>query len=141
MRRLGWMSIIESQESCTVRHRGWNDGQNHVSSGLCGIFKSQVSLVFLLPVLPEYPITAFGISHLLYAVTYTLFLYHSTSPPPWTKSLSFQSSTLYLVVVFTMQGIFKHILSEGDRIVLTSVSDHYHQGVYAMGSAYEGMAA
>lgn len=100
-----------------------------------------MSLVLLLPLLPEYPITAFGVSQLLYAVTYTLLLYHSTSPPPWNKSLSFQSSTLYLVAVFTVQGIFKHVLTEGDRIVLTSLADHYHQGVYAMGIAYGGMAA
>ena len=114
---------------------------NKVKAEGAATLAKTLSLVFLLPMLPKYPITAFGMSQLLYAVSYTLLLYHSTSPPPWTKSLSFQSSTLYLVVVFTIQGIFKHLLTEGDRIVLTSLSDHYHQGVYAMGSAYGGMAA
>ena len=60
-----------------------------------------LSLVFLLPVLPKYPITAIGISQLLYAVTYTLLLYHSTSLLPWTKSLPFQSSTLFFCLYHT----------------------------------------
>jgi oligosaccharide translocation protein RFT1 len=105
-----------------------------------------LSLVLLLPVLPQWPTSAFGVSQLLYAVTYSLSLYRSTSPPPRRKShyyFSFDSSssTLYLVGLFTVQGIFKHVLTEGDRIVLTSLADHYHQGVYAMGSAYGGMVA
>jgi oligosaccharide translocation protein RFT1 len=99
-----------------------------------------LSLVLLLPLLPEWPISSFGISQLLYAMTYTLLLYRSTSPPR-SKSYSFDSYTLYLVGLFTVQGVFKHVLTEGDRIVLTSLADHYHQGVYAMASAYGGMVA
>jgi oligosaccharide translocation protein RFT1 len=109
------------------------------AEGVATLVKT-LSLVLLLPVLPELPISTFGVSQLLYAITYTLLLYRSTFPPR-SKSYSFDSSTLYLVGVFTVQGIFKHVLTEGDRIVLTSLADHYHQGVYAMGSAYGGMAA
>jgi oligosaccharide translocation protein RFT1 len=37
--------------------------------------------------------------------------------------------------------LFKHVLTQGDRIVLTMVANAYDQGVYAMGSAYGGLAA
>lgn len=111
------------------------------AEGMATLVKT-LSLVGLLPLLPDYPISAFGLSQLLYAVTYTACLYYSTSLPPWNKSLfSYESATIYLVFVFTIQGVFKHVLTEGDRIVLASLADHYHQGVYAMGSAYGGMAA
>eukprot|EP00541_Cyclophora_tenuis_P000877 CAMPEP_0116578830 /NCGR_PEP_ID=MMETSP0397-20121206/21926_1 /TAXON_ID=216820 /ORGANISM="Cyclophora tenuis, Strain ECT3854" /LENGTH=306 /DNA_ID=CAMNT_0004108267 /DNA_START=276 /DNA_END=1196 /DNA_ORIENTATION=+ len=46
-----------------------------------------------------------------------------------------------LVATFTLQGVFKHALTEGDRIVLLAVSEHYDQGLYAIGSSYGGMAA
>jgi oligosaccharide translocation protein RFT1 len=46
-----------------------------------------------------------------------------------------------MTLVFTIQGFFKHLLTEADRIVLAAVSDNYNQGVYAMGSSYGGMAA
>lgn len=116
------------------------------AEGVATMIKT-LSLVLLLPVLPEWPISAFGVSQLLYAMTYSLSLYRSTSPPPPPRRKSYyylfdsSSSTLYLVGLFTVQGIFKHVLTEGDRIVLTSLADHYHQGVYAMGSAYGGMVA
>ena len=110
------------------------------AEGMATLVKT-LSLVLLLPVLQEWPISAFGVSQLLYAITYTILLYRSTSPPRNKSSSFFDHSTLYLIVVFTVQGIFKHILTEGDRIVLTSLADHYHQGVYAMGSAYGGIAA
>lgn len=110
------------------------------SEGMATLCKT-LSLLLLLPMLPESPITAFGISQLFYATAFTAMLYYSTSPPPWDKSFILKSTTLHLVAVFTIQGIFKHVLTEGDRIVLTSLANHYHQGVYAMGSAYGGMAA
>jgi len=112
------------------------------AEGISTIVKT-CSLVVLLPLLPNYPICAFGISQLLYATTYTLLiLYHSTSSlPPWNYSFPYNSSTLHLVIIFTIQGIFKHVLTEGDRIILTSYSNYYHQGMYAMASAYGGIAA
>ncbi|KAL3907756.1 MAG: hypothetical protein SGILL_008747, partial [Bacillariaceae sp.] len=37
--------------------------------------------------------------------------------------------------------VFKHLLTEADKIVLTSMSNSYDQGVYAMGASYGSMAA
>ena len=54
---------------------------------------------------------------------------------------SLDPSTLELVIIFTLQGIFKHLLTEGDRIVLTALDDGYDQGIYAMASSYGGMAS
>eukprot|EP00978_Attheya_sp_CCMP212_P033841 scaffold138699_cov51-Attheya_sp.AAC.1 len=53
----------------------------------------------------------------------------------------FDLGSLHLTLVFALQGIFKHALTEGDRIVLTAVSSGYDQGVYAMASSYGGMAS
>jgi oligosaccharide translocation protein RFT1 len=49
--------------------------------------------------------------------------------------------TLYLVVIFTLQGLFKHALTEADKIVLSALTDSYDQGVYALASSYGGLAA
>ena len=84
-------------------------------------------------------------------MTYAIFLYSKTFSALFIKdktlnplSLTYSSldwPTISLTVVFTLQGFFKHLLTEADRIVLTAVSGNYDQGVYAMGSAYGGMAA
>ena len=101
----------------------------------------------------DWSVTVFGIGQMVYAITFSLYLYaRAWSRPDWKKiglpPLSFQvfwkqldQSTCYKALVYTVQGVFKHLLTEADKIVLTSIADSYDQGVYAMGSAYGGIAA
>jgi oligosaccharide translocation protein RFT1 len=111
------------------------------AEGCATLVKTFATLVFL-QVLPDWPISALGLAQVAYAVSYTIYLYWrvgSKLSPFKREALDY--SALYMTGVFTLQGIFKHALTEGDRIVLASVSSSYDQGVYAMGSAYGGMAA
>jgi len=97
-----------------------------------------------------WPITSFGIAQLIYSIIYTTYLYSrskwaSIKPSIDFRRLSiattFDTTMLYMVLIFTIQGLFKHLLTEGDRIVLTTLSDAYDQGVYAMGMSFGGIAA
>jgi oligosaccharide translocation protein RFT1 len=112
------------------------------AEGLATVGKTLATVLALRHMLQESPVTAFGISQLVYACIYTSFLYWKTwsvlTFPSWS---SFDRPTCSLTVIFTLQGFFKHLLTEADRIVLATVSDSYDQGVYAMGSSYGGMAA
>ena len=89
----------------------------------------------------QWQVTAFGIAQLVYALTYSIFLYAKTYKLLVAPTWSLDWPTCYLTIIFTIQGFFKHLLTEADRIVLSTLSDSYNQGVYAMGSAYGGMAA
>jgi oligosaccharide translocation protein RFT1 len=124
------------------------------AEGLATVVKTLATVIILQPSIThhlsdDWPVTALSIAQLLYAVTYAIFLYSRTLPAMHSKGLfpSFSSfsnldmATISLTFVFTLQGFFKHLLTEADRIVLSTVSDNYDQGVYAMGSAYGGMAA
>jgi oligosaccharide translocation protein RFT1 len=127
------------------------------AEGLATLMKTFGTVVMLQPSLlgrilaKDWPVTALSLAQLLYAMTYAIFLYSKTfsalfpknqSFPPWSLSYSHLDwPSISLTMVFTLQGFFKHLLTEADRIVLTAVSGNYDQGVYAMGSAYGGMAA
>lgn len=87
----------------------------------------------------DWPISAFGWAQLAYAVVYFIYAYSRSSVP--VPKLPLDMPSCYLVIVFTLQGFFKHLLTEGDKIALTMLSGSYDQGVYAMGAAYGGMAA
>lgn len=90
----------------------------------------------------SYPVTAMGISQVAYSIIYFGLLYWKTwgqLPGPERKSPD--GGTCKMTLVFTIQSLFKHLLTEADRIVLSTISSAYNQGVYAMGSAYGGMAA
>ena len=54
---------------------------------------------------------------------------------------NFDLHTLYLVLIFTLQGLFKHALTEADKIVLSALAGSYDQGVYALAASYGGLAA
>jgi oligosaccharide translocation protein RFT1 len=77
-------------------------------------------------------VTAFGMSQLLYACTYSTYLYWNVWYSLRKPSASFDIPTCSKIFSFTLQGIFKHLLTEADKIVLTTLSDSYNQGVYAM---------
>ena len=113
------------------------------AEGLATVFKTIVTVVALQYLLPvNRPVTAFGLAQLTYAVVYAVILYAKMWShlvrPVWN---SLDGKTCYMTIIFTAQGFFKHLLTEGDRIVLTTLSGSYDQGVYAMGSAYGGIAA
>jgi oligosaccharide translocation protein RFT1 len=91
----------------------------------------------------NWPVTAFGVAQLAYALVYASYLWRMSWPKVNRSHMfgPYESSTCLMVLIYTLQGFFKHILTEGDKLVLTALSGAYDQGVYAMGSAYGGMAA
>lgn len=112
------------------------------AEGAATLCKTLVTVLALKRWLPHWPIFAFGVAQLSYALVYATFMYAKT----WSKLKiphqgGFDGRTCYMTLLFTIQGLFKHVLTEGDRIVLSTLSDGYDQGVYAMGSAYGGLAA
>ena len=114
-----------------------------------------------------FAVTAFGVSQLVYASVFTFCMYRkiaaSSERIRWPKRIkstiqnpyrnehnnrqqsgfcrSFDLQTLYLVFIFTLQGLFKHVLTEADKIVLSALVGSYDQGVYALASSYGGLAA
>jgi len=128
-----------------------------------------------------FAVTAFGISQLTYALTFTAIMYRkarsSIGGIRWPKKIAmatassnnpyreknanneheanedaasatippnnnnFDPQTLYMVGIFTLQGLFKHALTEADKIVLSALAGSYDQGVYALASSYGGLAA
>ena len=116
----------------------------------------------------SFAVTAFGISQLVYALVFTTIMYqkakssklggihwpkyiNTTMTNPYrkknvkntlqTNSSNFDVRTLYLVCIFTLQGLFKHALTEADKIVLSALAGAYDQGVYALAASYGGLAA
>jgi len=106
-----------------------------------------------------YPISAFGVSQLSYGLTVSSVLYwRMWDRICWPKKIAggdgkcnnailllgkwpLDQATLRLVGTFTLQGVFKHALTEGDKIILSAVADGYDQGVYAMTCSYGGLAS
>jgi oligosaccharide translocation protein RFT1 len=114
----------------------------------------------------QWQVTVLGLAQLVYAITYTVYMYRQanklggiewkqhipgsstmlstkTLPSVTTKRYwdELDRGTLWMVIIFTLQGFFKHLLTEADRIVLSTVANNYDQGVYAMGSSYGSLAA
>lgn len=114
----------------------------------------------------NWAVSAFGISQLMYGLTFTTTMYwhgilteegiqwpkrvtEPTTINPYRSNNSIRQSftqnfdyqQLYLVLVFTLQGLFKHALTEADKIVLTALAESYDQGIYAIASSYGGLAA
>jgi len=99
--------------------------------------------------------SSFGLAQCVYAIILTIVLYvekrgclewpvmiGSGPMSLFTKiKTSFDLSVLRLSILFSTQSIFKHVLTEGDRIVLTALVGTYDSGVYAMASSYGGMAS
>jgi oligosaccharide translocation protein RFT1 len=146
-----WAGILYCIASCIegwaepavlVTLRQMNIAVKASAEGLATVGKTVTIVIALRYLQNDWPVTAFGIAQMTYAIVYAIFLYSKTWSqligPKWN---AFDRKTCYMTVVFTTQGFFKHLLTEGDRIVLTTLSGSYDQGVYAMGSAYGGMAA
>lgn len=111
------------------------------AEGAATVVKALSTVALLQVFAASHPITAFGAAQVLYACTYTGILYARTLGQLPRPTGVWHAATCRLTVVFTVQGLFKHFLTEGDRFLLTTLSDGYQQGVYAMGSAYGGLAA
>ena len=113
-----------------------------------------------------FAVTSFGVSQLVYATVFTFIMYRKAASSPdgirWPKTINaaidnpyrvkdgksegsirqnLDMHTLYLVVIFTLQGLFKHALTEADKIVLSALAGSYDQGVYALAASYGGLAA
>lgn len=114
------------------------------AEGLATVAKTAATVVLLQsPSLSSsWPVTVFGLAQVLYSVVYFIAVYWNVGKnlvgPRWTN---LDPPTCYMTVVFMVQGLFKHALTEADRIVLTALSNTYDQGIYAMGSSYGGLAA
>jgi oligosaccharide translocation protein RFT1 len=112
------------------------------AEGIASMCKTLATVVALKAWLPEWPIFSFGIAQLVYALVYAFYLYSKSWRQLKMPTLAgLDVSTCYLTLLFTIQGLFKHFLTESDRIVLSTLAGGYDQGIYAMASAYGGLAA
>ncbi|KAL7454265.1 hypothetical protein ACHAWC_005891 [Mediolabrus comicus] len=140
------------------------------AEGVALVSKSVSCFVCLSILSSNWAVSAFGISQLMYGFTFTMMMYRfgrsasggiqwpkrlvSTAPnnPYRTNSKSddkkyyakynnFDYQQLKLVLIFTLQGLFKHALTEADKIVLSALAESYDQGIYAIAASYGGLAA
>ena len=117
-----------------------------------------VPLVIQLQEKTNFAVTSFGVSQLAYSVVFSGLMYrkmwtrgiywprgvartHNNHPNQTKLFEHFDVQTLRLVLIFTLQGLFKHALTEGDKIVLSALAGSYDQGVYALAASYGGLAA
>jgi len=99
------------------------------------------------------PVSTFGVAQIVYAVVLSIILYRQTKHElyipnikyiferfmrlsPRISSPLFDKAALKLSIIFTFQSIFKHLLTEGDRIILSTLVSSYNSGIYAMVSSY-----
>lgn len=140
------------------------------AEGVALVSKSVSCFVCLSILSSNWAVSAFGISQLMYGFTFTMMMYRfgrsasggiqwpkrlvSTAPnnPYRTNSKSddkkyyakynnFDYQQLKMVLIFTLQGLFKHALTEADKIVLSALAESYDQGIYAIAASYGGLAA
>ena len=101
------------------------------------------------------PVSSFGIAQIVYAIVLSTILYQQTKHELYvpnfhniftTKQQTQESTpsqklllhrpTLKLSITFTIQSMFKHLLTEGDRIILSTLVSSYNAGIYALVSSY-----
>jgi oligosaccharide translocation protein RFT1 len=97
--------------------------------------------------LEEYGALPFGLGQLAYAVilaaVYLFVISKRVNLLPRRiqgeipgKTYLFHRPTLWLAASVTGQSVFKHLLTEGDKLVLTFLTTTYTQGIYAVVSNY-----
>ena len=115
------------------------------AEGIATVTKTFVTVLALWQLGDQYPITAFGVAQISYAIIYNVVLHRriqNLETPTREDTPSSLATLRNQVVLFTLQGLFKHGLTEGDRILLVlMLSKGYDKGIYALASAYGGMAA
>jgi oligosaccharide translocation protein RFT1 len=99
------------------------------------------------------PVSTFGIAQIIYAIILSTILHHETKSELYIPSLRtprqessseetmsnisiFDYEALKLSITFSIQSIFKHLLTEGDRIILSTLVSSYNAGIYALVSSY-----
>jgi oligosaccharide translocation protein RFT1 len=123
--------------------------QRASAEGMATVAKTLTAVLALQSLPRHWHVTAFGLAQLSYAATYAAYLYGTALarpdwPGPPRAALFWRDldwDTCYVTFIFSLQGLFKHLLTEADKIVLTAMATSYDQGVYAMGASYGGMAA
>ena len=136
-----WIEIL-GEPAALNSLREMNVTLKVTAESMATVSKTVALVVFLHYLQTDWPVTAFGLSQMVFGTVFTSFLYFQTwGQLQWPKTSALDANACYLTLVFTLQGCFKHFLTEGDRIILTTMSENYNQGVYAMGSSYGGMAA
>ena len=81
------------------------------------------------PPSPPPPLRLLSLHHLL------------PGPPPSPSTPWMEPSHLSLAAALTGQSFFKHLLTQGDKIVLSLGSSNYSQGLYALAQNYGSLAA
>ena len=153
-------SLSEPMLLLTIRNM--QIGKRASVEGIALLIKAVSTSFFLFLMKDSFPASAFGIAQVSYGLTTLIVLYrqvwhkmqwpsyidsvsstnrNTSSDYFWIRSVPLHRSTLTMVGTFSIQGVFKHILTEGDKIILSFTSDSYDQGVYAMASAYGGLAS
>ena len=109
----------------------------------------------------RYPVSCFGAGHIVHAILLGgVFRWRkrghirrprfvtgpcsSSAADTQTDSVVFRNfdlASLRLIGIFSAQSLFKHLLTEGDRIVLTLLGSSYDRGVYGMASSIGGIAS
>ena len=139
--------------------------EGEVSSGRMVLLMRNLMKREALIIIPG-PTSALGMAQCVYAIVTTLVSYRShwgdicwPSFFPTSKSTNnaknsqdnksnsrhekhiFDPQTLKDCTTHTFQSILKHLLTEGDRIILSSMSDSYDQGSYAIAMNVGGSAS
>ena len=109
----------------------------------------------------RYPVSCFGAGHIVHAILlggvfrwrkrghirrprFVTGLCADLPADSQTDSIisrNFDLASLRLIGIFSAQSLFKHLLTEGDRIVLTLLGSSYDRGVYGMASSIGGIAS
>ncbi len=133
-----------------------------LAEGVASIGKALCCVLLISFAGEKYRVSSFGFAQCVYAVLVSVVLYRRKGSclqwPSFVKNgvqgncqtlssviliikRNFNIATVRLSTYFSLQSIFKHMLTEGDRIVLTALVGTYDSGVYAMASSYGGMAS
>jgi len=104
----------------------------------------------------RYPVSCFGVGHIFHAIllgcvfrwrkrgcirTPSFVFVPTDAHKGSVISRNLDPASLRLIGIFSAQSLFKHLLTEGDRIVLTLLGSSYDRGVYGMASSIGGIAS
>jgi oligosaccharide translocation protein RFT1 len=112
------------------------------AESMATLFKTWV-LAVLITTTAKPSVTVFGVAQAVYGIVYLVIIYQRVPLPPQHTSQQQDYITLrHEVILFTLQGMFKHALTEADRLLLFVLAESYDdKGLYAIASALGGMAA
>ncbi|KAJ1300564.1 hypothetical protein OPQ81_002218 [Rhizoctonia solani] len=104
------------------------------AEGTAIVSRSVCTVAALIVAGERWSLVAFAFGQLAYAVTVRV---HDDGKSKFT----FDPTSLKLALTMTGQSVFKHFLTEGDRIVISRVSPLEDQGGYAVASNYGSLVA